>query len=66
MLLEDLYKVLPSDYMTNVYLENTLVWRGITWVFLYDKVYTRFRTYAVMKFETDYYNEEVTITISRR
>lgn len=55
--LSHLIGILPSDYMITIYSGEKELWKGIAWVFIYDKVYTKYHEYGVKKFDTDFYNE---------
>lgn len=55
--LSHLIGVLPPDYMITIYVDENEVWKGISWVFIYDKVYAKYRGYGVKRFDTDFYNE---------
>jgi len=59
--LSNLVGLLPPDYMITLYDNDKELWHGIAWVFIYDKVYTRYANYGVRKFDTDVYNENFLI-----
>ena len=61
--LTQLIKVLPTDYMVRIKHGDVEVWKGIAWVYMYDSVFYRFKDAYVMKFEIDYNNTEVEISI---
>lgn len=55
--LSHLIGILPPDYMITIYNGEKELWKGIAWVFIYDKVYAKYCGYGVKKFDTDFYNE---------